>query len=440
MNSVNTSLAMPSAAPAAMGYSAPSTATRALVDEQSLTRTAALALTLFSGLRHGHLALQLPDGSQRHFGEFATEATGEQAFAAEGAARLRASIVIGDWSVFDDAVHRGDVGFAEAYIDGRWQTPDLAALLTLLARNRDALQTAIYGNWRGLLAARMRHLFNANTRRGSRRNIMAHYDLGNEFYRQWLDPTMSYSSALYASPDHSLADAQLAKYRRILRRLNVQAGDRILEIGCGWGGFAEVAAREAGAQVHGLTLSPAQLAFARERMAKAGLSDRVTLELRDYRDLKGVRYDHIVSIEMFEAVGERWWPRYFRTLRRLLAPEGRALVQTITIRDDLFARYRRGTDFIQQHVFPGGMLPSPAVFSRRAADAKLVVRDAFAFGSDYARTLAEWRETFERELPAVKAQGFDERFVRLWRFYLAYCEAGFASGSTDVVQFELAPA
>jgi len=292
--------------------------------------------------------------------------------------------------MFDSVVERGDVGFAEAWIAGDWHSPDLTALLTLLANNRESLAQAVYGQWWGLLSARLRHWFNANTRAGSRRNIMAHYDLGNDFYRQWLDPTMSYSSALYSSDaPRSMAAAQLAKYRRILSRLDSRPGQRVLEIGCGWGGFAETAAREAGLEVVGLTLSPAQLEFARERMQIAGLERQVTLELRDYRELAGEPFDHIVSIEMFEAVGERWWPTYFATLQRLLAPGGRAVVQSITIRDDLFARYRRGTDFVQQHVFPGGMLPSPSVFRRQAAKAGLVVGDAFAFGRDYARTLAE---------------------------------------------------
>jgi cyclopropane-fatty-acyl-phospholipid synthase len=270
---------------------------------------------------------------------------------------------------------------------------------------------------------------------------MAHYDLGNDFYRLWLDPTMSYSSALYSTAaPRAMAAAQRAKYQRILQRLDARPGQRVLEIGCGWGGFAETAAREAGLEVVGLTLSPAQLEFARQRMQLAGLDRQVSIELRDYRDLAGEQFDHIVSIEMFEAVGERWWPAYFATMQRLLAPAGRAVVQSITIRNELFARYRRGTDFIQQHIFPGGMLPSPSVFCDRAARAGLALRDAFAFGRDYARTLGEWSANFEQQWPQIAALGFDERFRRLWRFYLAYCQAGFNSGCTDVMQFELAHA
>jgi cyclopropane-fatty-acyl-phospholipid synthase len=385
-------------------------------------RNARVVLDLLERIKHGTLELFLPDGGYLRCGS------------GGGAVTLE----IASWAVFDRLLERGDVGFAEAWIDGEWTTSDLPGLLTLLANNHQALAQAVYGQWWRLLAARLRHRLNANTRTGSRRNIMAHYDLGNEFYQRWLDPTMSYSSALFSGDSRrSLQSAQLAKYRRILRRLNAQPGQRVLEIGCGWGGFAEVAAREAGLDVLGVTLSPAQLAYARSRMAKAGLDAEVALELCDYRDLRGEKFDHIVSIEMFEAVGERWWPSYFKTLARLLAPQGRAVVQSITIADELFPRYRRGTDFIQQHVFPGGMLPSPSAFTRQAAKAALAVRDVFAFGTDYSRTLAEWSTRFEQQWPAIEAQGFDQRFLRLWRFYLAYCQAGFNSGCTDVMQFEL---
>ena len=385
-------------------------------------RNARAVLGLLEKISHGTLEVRLPDGGHLCCGNGGTSVTLE----------------IANWSVFDRILERGDVGFAEAWIDGEWTTPDLPALLTLLANNRDALSHAVYGQWWSLLSARLRHLFNSNTKTGSRRNIMAHYDLGNDFYKLWLDPTMSYSSALFSGDtQRSLQAAQLEKYRRILRRLNARPGQRVLEIGSGWGGFAEVAAREAGLDVLGVTLSPAQLEYARQRMAKAGLNEQVSLELCDYRDLSGEKFDHIVSIEMFEAVGERWWPIYFKTLARMLAPEGCAMVQSITIQDELFPRYRRGTDFIQQHVFPGGMLPSPSAFSRQAAKAGLAVRDVFAFGPDYSRTLAEWSTRFEQQWPAIEAQGFDERFLRLWRFYLGYCQAGFNSGCTDVMQFEL---
>ena len=385
-------------------------------------RNARAVLGLLEKIGHGTLEVRLPDGGHLCCGSGGVSVTLE----------------ITDWAVFDRILERGDVGFAEALIAGEWTTPDLPGLLTVLANNRAVLANAVYGQWWSLLSARLRHVFNANTRTGSRRNIMAHYDLGNDFYRQWLDPTMSYSSALFSGDaERSLETAQLEKYRRILRRLDAQPGQRVLEIGCGWGCFAEVAASEFGLRVHGITLSPAQLDYAQRRMAKAGLTDQVSLELRDYRDLAGEQFDHIVSIEMFEAVGERFWTSYFKILLRMLTPGGRAVVQSITIADELFPRYRRGTDFIQQHVFPGGMLPSPSAFKRQADRAGLEIREAFAFGADYSRTLAEWSTRFEQRWPTIAAQGFDTRFHRLWLFYLAYCQAGFNSGCTDVVQFEL---
>jgi len=384
-------------------------------------RSAALLLRLLEGLEGGRLNIALPSRDTRTLGSGAHAA----------------DMHVGDWAVFGEVLAKGDIGLAESYIDGRWETPDLAGLLTLLARHRDLLQRAVYGSAWQLLGYRLAHLLRANTRSGSRRNIAAHYDLGNDFYRLWLDPTMTYSSALFeGDATRSLACAQRAKYRRILDRLGVRPDEHVLEVGCGWGGLAEVAAQEYGARVTGITLSQRQLEYARERAARGGWSDRASFELRDYRDAGG-RYQHIVSIEMFEAVGERYWPVYFRRLRELLAPGGRALVQTITIAEQHFARYRRGTDFIQRHIFPGGMLPSPAAFERRAASADFRVAERFAFGRDYGRTLALWRDRFEAAWPQIASHGFDERFRRLWRFYLAYCEAGFRAGSTDVYHYLL---
>ena len=381
---------------------------------ERLARDTRLTFELLENLRGGLLEIRLPDGSSALFGD------GEHGV----------TLQVRDEAMFGRVLARGDIGLAEAYLDGLWDSPDITGLLTLLARNRDALGKAVYGSWPRLLAARVRHWLNRNSRAGSQRNIMAHYDLGNDFYKLWLDPSMSYSAAIYRDADDgSLETAQHAKYRRILQRLKAEPGERVLEIGCGWGGFAEMAV-EQGLAVTGLTLSPAQLAWARKRVPAADL------RLQDYRDTTE-QFDHVVSIEMFEAVGEPFWPGYFKTVAKALKPGGRAVIQSITIRDDLFASYRKGTDFIQQYVFPGGMLPSRSAFRAAAARQGLAVRHEYAFGLDYARTLAEWRHAFEANWPAIAAQGFDENFRRLWRMYLCYCEAGFLAGNVDVVQFEL---
>jgi len=388
--------------------------TMTLRQAEPLARDTRLVFQLLEKLKDGMLEIRLPDGSSRLFGN------GEHGV----------TLNVSNEAMFSAVLAKGDIGLAEAYLDGHWDASDITGLLTLLARNRDVLKKAVYGSWRNLLAARVRHWLNGNSRAGSKRNIMAHYDLGNDFYKLWLDPSMSYSSALYRAVDGGdLESAQRAKYRRILRRLKAEPAESVLEIGCGWGGFAELAVEE-GLKVTGLTLSPAQLAWAQKRVPSADL------RLQDYRDTKE-QFDHIVSIEMFEAVGERWWPTYFKTIAKSLKPGGRAVVQSITIRDDLFAEYRKGTDFIQQYVFPGGMLPSRSAFRAAAAKQGLTVHGEYAFGEDYARTLAEWRVAFEAKWPEIAALGFDENFRRLWRMYLCYCEAGFLAGNVDVVHFEL---
>ena len=380
-------------------------------------RDTRLVFQLLEKLTGGLLEIRLPDGSCALFGD------GEHGI----------SMQVHDEATFAMVLARGDIGLAEAYLDGYWDSPDITGLLALLAKNRAVLQKAVYGSWRNLLAARVRHWLNRNSKAGSKRNIMAHYDLGNDFYQLWLDPSMSYSAAIYREVDDgSLETAQHAKYRRILNHLKARAGQKVLEIGCGWGGFAELAVAS-GLQVTGLTLSPAQLAWAQQRVPQADL------RLQDYRDNRE-QFDHVVSIEMFEAVGERFWPGYFKTVAGALKPGGKAMIQSITIRDDLFASYRRGTDFIQQYVFPGGMLPSRQAFRAAAAKQGLRVQGEYAFGLDYARTLAEWRLAFEAKWPEIQKLGFDENFRRLWRMYLCYCEAGFLAGNVYVVQFELAHA
>ena len=382
-------------------------------------------LRLLLSLRHGRLDLQLPDGSQSRFGD-------------PQAAGPHAAIRLLNWNVCGAALKSGDIGFAESYIAGDWTTPDLAALMKLFVANRDAVEHVIYGHWWGRLLYRAKHLLNRNSRRGSRKNIHAHYDLGNPFYRLWLDPTMNYSSAWFeGDPQRSLPAAQHAKVRRALQECELQPGHRLLEIGCGWGALAEKAAAEFAAEVTGVTLSREQLGFAKERIEQAGLSQRVELRLQDYRDIDDAAFDAIASIEMFEAVGREYWPGFFATLRDKLKPGGRACIQTITIRDDLFERYVAGTDFIQQYVFPGGLLPSPSQFRAHAKAAGLEVVNELAFGPDYAETLRRWRERFLAEESQVRRIGFDTRFMRIWEFYLAYCEAAFDGGNTDVIQFTL---
>lgn len=380
---------------------------------------------LMRSLRVGTLDVQLPDGGQMRFG---SGADGEP----------RASIRLLDWRVCSAALKSGDIGFAETFIDEHWTTPDLVALLQLFIANRDAVEQVIYGTWWGSLAYRLKHLFNRNSRRGSRKNIHAHYDIGNPFYRLWLDETMNYSSALFEGDlARPTADAQQAKVRRALRECALEPGQRLLEIGCGWGALAETGAREFGAHVTGVTLSSEQLAFARERLARQGLAPLADLRLQDYREIDDGPFDAVASIEMFEAVGREYWGDFFGTLRDKLKPGGRACIQTITIRDDLFERYVRSTDFIQQYIFPGGLLPSCEAFRAEARKAGLGIVNEFAFGADYAETLRRWRVQFLARDRQVRQLGFDNRFMRIWEFYLAYCEAAFATGNTDVVQFTL---
>jgi cyclopropane-fatty-acyl-phospholipid synthase len=379
----------------------------------------AFVLRSLERIEQGRLELRLPGGARHAFG---------------GAGAPAADLHVRSLRAFARVLRSGDIGFAEGYLAGEWSTSNLPRLLTLLAANRESLEKPLYGGFLGRLLHRLLDAMRANTRAGSRRNIAAHYDLGNDFYALWLDPTMTYSSALFEDdPGRSLAAAQRAKLARAFDALGVGAGARVLEIGCGWGSFAELAAAR-GARVTGLTLSREQLAYARAR-----LGNRAEIALRDYRDQHG-RYDAVASIEMIEAVGERWWPAYFARIAASLPRGGRALVQAIVIDDALFARYRRGSDFIRRHVFPGGLLPSPARIAEEAAHAGLELAGSLRFGADYARTLALWRARFLERWPEARALGYDERFQRLWDFYLAYCEAGFTTGSTDVAQYTLVKA
>jgi cyclopropane-fatty-acyl-phospholipid synthase len=392
-----------------------------------LPAAARAMLAMLQRMPQGQLALHLPGARQAmRLGDDMDE---------------HASLRVHDLAVFSQTLRRGDIGFAESYIAGQWDSPQLADLLTLLARNHHALAQAIYGSRLGGWLYRLRHALRRNTRHNSRKNIHAHYDLGNAFYQLWLDETMTYSSAWFEEPEATLAQAQGSKIARALHAAQVQPGSRVLEIGCGWGALAEQAAAEQGAHVTGITLSTEQLAYAQQRLQRAGLAAHTELRLQDYRDTAAQHaagsFDAVLSIEMIEAVGQAYWPTYFDAIAHLLKPGGLACVQVIVIDDALFDRYLKETDFIQQYIFPGGCLLSRTEVARQAQRAGLTVEDSFAFGADYARTLAQWAQRVTAQEPAIRALGFDTRFMRTWLFYLAYCEAGFRAGTTDVLQVTL---
>ena len=383
-------------------------------------------LKLLLRLKHGTLTVKLPDGSVQRFGN------------GEGP---QASLHLLNWNVCSAALKSGDIGFAESYIAGDWTTPHLTDLLQVFIVNRKEVEDVIYGTWIGRFAYRVKHLLNRNTKANSQKNIHAHYDLGNAFYELWLDGTMNYSSAIFETPETSMKDAQHAKVRRALRMVQAKPGDRVLEIGCGWGALAEKATKEFGASVVGVTLSTEQLEWANQRMQREGVANKADLRLQDYRDIgkttQDEPFDAICSIEMIEAVGREYWPEYFQTVHRLLKPGGHACIQSIVIADDLFERYLTSTDFIQQYVFPGGCLPCPKEFRAQVKKAGLELVDEFSFGQDYAHTLQLWREQFTAQHAHVLQLGFDERFIRIWEFYLSYCEAAFLEANTDVVQYTL---
>jgi cyclopropane-fatty-acyl-phospholipid synthase len=391
------------------------------LDIQALPWKIRPLIAVLSKIREGTLTLTTPEGYQLRFGD--------------GSAP-HADIQFHKWSALKRIFRAGDVGLAECYRDGEVGSSDLTQMLRLALRNRTALERAFRRNPLMNLFYRMRHLLRHNSRRGSSRNIEAHYDLGNDFYRLWLDESMTYSSARFQGDlNGDLSQAQGCKYQRMIEMTGATTGGRVLEIGCGWGGFAEHAAR-AGIKVEGVTLSPSQLAFAQDRITEAGLQGQVSLKLKDYRALSG-RYDHIVSIEMLEAVGEAYWERYFAKLNELLNIGGRAAIQTIVIRDELFEGYRRRSDFIQQYIFPGGMLPSPGRLLDLARKHGFELEATEAFASDYAETLRRWRRAFLARREQVLGLGFDMDFMRLWEFYLTYCEVGFEEARIDVLQCAL---
>ncbi|WP_420103464.1 class I SAM-dependent methyltransferase [Bosea sp. (in: a-proteobacteria)] len=355
---------------------------------------------------------------------------GERLSSGPAAPGPHAVIVLHRWRAMRRLILDGDIGLAEAYRDGDFSTPDLTALIELGARNDATVRDLVSGTWLARVFNRLRHRRNANSRAGSRRNITAHYDLGNAFYGHWLDPSMTYSAALYESPAESLERAQERKLDRIVAMLDLKGGEHVLEIGCGWGALAERLAR-AGCRVTAITLSPSQLAFAQERIDRAGLADRVELRLQDYRDVTG-RFDRVVSIEMIEAVGRAYWPSYFATIARSLQPGGSAVLQAITIDPALFESYQSGTDFIQRFIFPGGCLPSLEAIAASARSQGMATGERLDFGEGYALTLKEWRHRFLQQWPQIAKLGFDEPFRRIWEFYLCYCEAGFRAKTIDV--------
>lgn len=405
-----------------VGSTQPQLATPALIGQLKAPASAKAVLLALLQVRAGAIVLTTPDGKHLRFGNVAGPVS---------------DLTVNDWRFARRVLLNGDIGFAEGLMAGEWESADLASLLTLIAANVERFTRLLEGSFIGKTLNWFRHLRRANTRTGSRRNILAHYDLGNRFYAAWLDPSMTYSSALYDKHVRDLESAQKAKYRALAEHLDLKPGEHVLEIGCGWGGFAEFAARECGVRVTGITISDEQFAYARDRMAKAGLADRVEIRRQDYRDVEG-QFDKVASIEMFEAVGEEYWPAYFKKIADVLKPGGRAGLQIITIEDRLFEKYRRRADFIQRYVFPGGMLASIERLKQETASAGLAWRKAEAFGQSYAETLAEWARRFTAKWGDIRAMGFDERFKQLWLFYLGYCEAGFRTGRTDVVQLELA--
>ncbi len=391
--------------------------------QENLPRYFAAVFSRIKAMEVGQLDIHLPDG---------------RVFSAQGRnPGPVADLHIHNPDCFARLIREGDLGFSDAYLEGWWSTSDLQAFMDLVHMGANTVYDGFPG--RGLARAyeRFRFWLHRNHRRQAKKNISYHYDLGNEFYGLWLDDTMTYSSALFQSGQDSLEKAQTAKYASMVDQMGVKPGDHVLEIGCGWGGFAEYAAGQRGLRVTGLTISKEQLRFARERLEKAGLSDLVELRLQDYRDCRG-QFDGIASIEMFEAVGEKYWPAYFSTIRDRLKPGGQATLQIITVADRRWEVYRKGVDFIQKHIFPGGMLPSPKVLREQVEKAGLGVVRSIEFGDSYNQTLRRWHDTFNARWDQISSMGFDERFHKMWNFYLTSCAAAFKTGNCDVTQITVA--
>ncbi|MGL4322146.1 MAG: class I SAM-dependent methyltransferase [Paracoccaceae bacterium] len=387
--------------------------------QKGLPRYFATAYEVTKRLQYGQMDFVLPDGRR---------------FRAEGKhPGPAAELTIHNPDTFARLIREGDLGFCDAYLDGWWSTPDLMAFMDLVHQDNND----VYDGYPGMALLRtyekLRFWWQSNSKTQAKKNIAYHYDLGNDFYSLWLDDTMTYSSAIFHTGQESLEAAQEQKYASMVDQMGVKPGDHVLEIGCGWGGFAEYAAGKRGLKVTALTISQAQHDFAVTRIAHAGLADRVTIKLQDYRDETGL-YDGIASIEMFEAVGERYWPVYFNTLRERLKPGAHATLQIITVQDKRWAVYKRGVDFIQKYIFPGGMLPSPSVLRAEIVKAGLKVKGSIEFGQSYSQTLRRWHDDFNARWPEVAKMGFDDRFRRMWNFYLTSCAGTFRGGNCDVTQ------
>ena len=391
-------------------------------NQTNLPRYFSRVFDIARGMNRGRIDFVLPDG---------------RVFRAEGKAPGPvAQLDIHNPDIFARLIRDGDLGFSDAYLEEWWSTPDLMAFMDLIHADNDVLFDGFPGM--GLVRAfeRARFWLRSNSRRQAKKNIAHHYDLGNDFYGLWLDETMTYSSALFETGQESMERAQIAKYAQLVDQMGAKPGDHVLEIGCGWGGFAEYAAKERGLRVTALTISREQFDYARDRIAAAGLSDMVELKLQDYRDETGT-YDGIASIEMFEAVGEKYWPVYFNTVRERLKPGANATLQIITVQDKRWEVYRRGVDFVQKHIFPGGMLPSPMALRSEVERAGLKIARSVEFGESYSQTLRRWHDTFNSRWEEISQLGFDDRFRRMWNFYLTSCAATFHSGNCDVTQITL---
>ena len=391
-------------------------------NQQNLPRYFSRVFDLVGKLNSGRVDFVLPDGRR---------------FRAEGKCPGPvAEITINNPEVFARLIREGDLGFSDAYLDEWWTTPDLQTFMDFIHADNDDM----YDGFSGIAIVRAwekaRFWFQSNSKRQALKNISHHYDLGNDFYSLWLDDTMTYSSALFNTGQESLENAQIAKYASMIDQMGVKPGDHVLEIGCGWGGFAEYAAKERGLKVTGLTISKEQLLYAQERIKNKGLEDKVNLKLQDYRDEKGV-YDGVASIEMFEAVGEKYWPIYFETIKHCLKPGRQATLQIITVHDARWDVYRKSVDFIQKYIFPGGMLPSPTVLRQEVTKAGLRVQHSIEFGKSYSQTLRRWFDVFNDQWDTINDMGFDDRFRRMWNFYLTSCAATFESGNCDVTQITL---